>query len=407
MSAGLTEPLRHRNFRALTGGRTATELGNAIAPVALAFVVLDLTGSVVDLGIVVGARSVANVLLVLLGGMLADRLPRSFILQGTTLLAAVTQAAIAVSVLSGFATIPLLVALSFVNGAAAALSLPAAASLTPQTVPGSLLTQANALVRIGSNSGRITGLALGGVLVAAMGSGWTIGVNAALFLLASACYRGVRLPVAVRTERARPLAELAEGWREFAARTWVWVVVAQFMVVNAVIAGCVVVLGPAIADETIGRGAWGFVLAAQTAGAFAGGFLAARWRPRHLLRIGVAVIVVEAIPMLTLAWAPAVIPLLVAMFTAGVAIEQFVVAWDVSLQENIPQDRLARVYSYDMLGSFIALPAGEVAAGPLAERFGTAVTLTGGAILIVLTTGAALLCQDIRTLSRTSTAPVP
>jgi hypothetical protein len=78
----------------------------------------------------------------------------------------------------------------------------------------------------------------------------------------------------------------------------VWVVVAQFMVVNAVIAGCVVVLGPAIADETVGRGAWGFVLAAQTAGAFAGGVLAARWRPRRLLRIGVAVTAVEAIPML-------------------------------------------------------------------------------------------------------------
>jgi MFS family permease len=101
-----------------------------------------------------------------------------------------------------------------------------------------------------------------------------------------------------------------------------------------------------------------------------------------------------------------VIPLLIAMFTAGVALEQFVVAWDVSLQENIPPDRLARVYSYDMLGSFIALPAGEIAAGPLAERFGVAVTLTGGAVLVVLTTGAALLCRDVRTLARTQPAPV-
>jgi MFS family permease len=219
VNAGLSAPLRYANFRALIGGRTATELGNAIAPVALAFVVLDLTGSVVDLGIVVGARSVANVALVLLGGMLADRLPRSFILQGTTLLAAGTQAGIATSVLCGFSSIPLLIALSFVNGAAAALSLPATASLTPQTIPAELLTQANALVRIGSNSGRITGLALGGVLVAAMGSGWTIGISAGLFLLASVAYRAVLLPVVARTERARPLAELTDGWREFRSRT--------------------------------------------------------------------------------------------------------------------------------------------------------------------------------------------
>ncbi|GAA1233601.1 MFS transporter [Prauserella halophila] len=396
----MTAPLRLPDFRNLFLGRTFDEFANALAPVALAFAVLDLTGSPAALGLVVGARSLANVAFLLLAGVLADRFPRAVILQGTGVAAALTQATIATSVLYGFASVPLLVALSVGNGAVSAISLPAAAALTPQTVPSSLLTQANALVRAAANAGRIGGAALGGVLVAAAGPGWTLGANAALFALSAVAYRGVHAPSAGEDTRRSPLRELAEGWREFTARRWVWLVVLQFMVVNAVVSGGLVVLGPTIADDGIGRGGWGFVLAAQTAGAFAGGFLAARWRPRYALRIGVAVTLVEAVPLVFLAHLPELVPLMAVMFLAGIAIEQFTIAWDVSLQENIPPDRLARVYSYDMLGSFIALPIGEMAAGPLAEQFGRSATLVGGAAVLAVVTLLTLTSRQIRTLQR-------
>lgn len=400
MKQGLTAPLRHPNFRWLTTGRTFGEFGNSVAPVALAFAVIDLTGSAIDLGLVVGARSLASVLLLLFGGVLADRLPRSVILQGTELAATITQATIAASILFGFASIPLFISLSLVNGAVAALSLPAAASITPQTVPPELLAQANALARMLSSSGRIAGAALGGILVAALGSGWAIAANSALFLAAAAAYRGVKLARAARTVKTHPLTDLREGWHEFVSRNWVWVVVIQFMVVNAVAVGMTLVLGPIIADDTFGRAGWGFVLAAGTAGAFVGGILASKWQPRRALMIGVAAIFLEVIPMVTLAEAPRVLPLLIAMFVAGISIEQFGVAWDVSLQENIPPDKLARVYSYDMLGSFIAMPIGEVAAGPLAEHFGRENTLLAGAGLIALTTALTLCSRQVRGLVR-------
>ncbi|GAA1215959.1 MFS transporter [Prauserella alba] len=397
---GITAPLRLPDFRNLFLGRTFDEFANAIAPVALAFAVLDLTGSPIQLGLVVGARSLANVAFLLLAGVLADRFPRAVILQGTGAAAALTQAAIAVGVLCGFANVPLLIALSVANGAVAAISLPAAAALTPQTVPPSLLTQANALVRAAANAGRIGGAALGGLLVAASGPGWTLGANAALFALSAVAYHGVHAPAAGDGAPGSPLRELAEGWREFTARRWVWLVVLQFMVVNAVISGGIVVLGPAIADEGIGRGGWGFVLAAQTAGAFAGGFLAARWRPRYALRIGVGVMLAECVPLVFLAHLPELVPLMAVMFLAGMAVEQFTIAWDVSLQENIPPDRLARVYSYDMLGSFIALPVGEMAAGPLAAEFGRSATLVGGAVLVTVATLLTLTSRQVRTLRR-------
>lgn len=397
-------PLRQRDFRWLASGRLLTYFANAMAPIVLAFAVLDLTGSTTDLGLVVGARSLANVVLLLLGGVIADRVSRALVLQGSALLAAGVQAAIALSVLLEFTSIPLLVLLSVINGALSALSLPASAALTPQTVPADILRPANAMMRMGINLGMIIGSSLGGVLVAAVGPGWGLVGNSVAFLCAAVCFFRVRVPAHrdADAERSHPLRELREGWREFTARTWVWMVALQFMVVNAVVAGGIQVLGPTVADSTFGRAGWGFVLAAQMLGAVVGGFIAARSRARHALRIGVAVVAFESLPLVVLAEAPGTVLLSLAMFVNGVALEQFGVAWDVSLQENIPADRLARVYSYDALASFIALPVGEVIAGPLAARMGLETTLLAGAALVTVVTAAALCGRDIRRLTTSS-----
>ncbi|MCP3804929.1 MFS transporter [Allokutzneria sp. A3M-2-11 16] len=396
----VTAPLRHPDFRRLVTGRTFAEFGNAVAPVALAFAVLDLTGSAIDLGLVVGARSLANMVLVLFGGVLADRLPRSVILQGTETAAALTQAAIAVSVLGGFASIPLLLGLSVANGAVSAIALPASSSIVPQTVPTTLLQQANALNRMLANTGRFAGAAAGGVLVAAFGSGWAIGANAGLFLVAALAYRRLRTAPVERSGRSRPFTELAEGWREFRSRTWLWVVVLQFMIVNAAASGGIFVLGPAIADETFGRAGWGLVLAAETAGWVLGGVLAAHWRPNRALAIGVALVLCNAIPLLVLAEAPNLVLLVIVMMLTGGAIELGAVAWDVSMQENVPADKLARVYSYDVLGSIIAVPLGQMAVGPLAEHWGREPVLLSGAALIVVATLFALCSKQVRGLRR-------
>ncbi|GHE14128.1 MFS transporter [Streptomyces alanosinicus] len=401
-------PLTHRAFRRLAAGRLLVYFANAMAPVALAFAVLDTTGSTTDLGLVVGARSLANVALLLVGGVVADRVRRTLVLQGSALAAAGVQAAIAASVLLHAASIPLLVLLSALNGALAALSLPASAALTPQTVPAELIRPANAVMRMGTNLGAIAGSSLAGVVAAVLGPGWGLAGNAVAFCGAALCFLRVSATPAKEPGEAgaagpaRPLHELREGWREFTARSWVWIVVLQFMVVNAVVAGGVQVLGPVVADDTFGRGAWGTVLAAQMAGAVAGGVLAARLRLRRGLLLGVALVAVEAVPLVVLAEAPGAVLLTVAMFANGLALEQFGVAWDVSLQESIPADRLARVYAYDALGSFVALPMGEMAAGPLAGHLGTHTTLLSGAALVALVTAGALCSRQVRTLTSAS-----
>lgn len=398
-------PLAHRPFRWLLGARTTSLLGNSIAPVALAFAVIDLTGRASDVGIVVASRSITNVLLLLFGGVLADRLPRQLVLTGSSLAAAGTQGLIAALVLSGDATIPLLAGLSTVNGAVAAIAFPASAALTPQTVPTPLLQAANALLRLSMNSAAILGASAGGVLIAVAGPGYGLAVDAAAYALAAALFRGVRVSSGRSPDAARTTvwADLRGGWTEFTSRRWTWVVVAQFAVVNAAFVGTAVVLGPVVADDTVGRAGYGLVLGAQTAGLLAGGLLALRWRPERPLRIGVGLTVLSAAPAAALALSPTLAVLLVAAGLAGVAIEQFGVAWDVALQQNVRADRLARVYSYDAVGSFVAIPVGEIAVGPLADQIGLRPTLLGCATAICLATILALSTSSVRDLRRLAT----
>jgi MFS family permease len=398
MTAAL-QPLRHPAFRLLVTGRTVTMLGNAVAPIALAFAVLDLTGSVRDLGLVVGARSLTNVLFVLFGGVIADRLPRHLVMVGASLLAAVTQLAVAASVLTGTATIPLLVALSAVNGIAAAVALPASSALLPQTVPAEIRQQANAISRLGFNGAMILGASIGGALVAAVGPGWGLALDAVTFAVAALVFAFVRVPP-LESDRAKStvLADLREGWREFAARTWLWVVVLGFAVTNAALAAGLHVLGPVVADDSIGRPAWGLVLALETVGMVVGGIVALKLKVRRFLLYGVACCFGDVLLLGALGLTPRLGPLLLCAFLAGFAIEQFAVAWETTMQEHVPADKLARVYSYDMLGSFVAIPVGQVLAGPLAEAYGVSATLVGAALLCGLAVVGMLASRDVRRL---------
>jgi len=250
------------------------------------------------------------------------------------------------------------------------------------------------------NAALVGGGAVGGALVALVGPGLGLALDATCFAVAALCFSRITAALVGRTIRTSPWRDLREGWGEFVARRWVWVVVAQFCVVNAAWVGGTAVLGPAVANTTIGRLGWGFSSAALGAGLAIGALIAMRRQPDRALGFGVLLCLTLTAPLLVLARGPSLVVLLPVMFVAGVALEQFGVAWDVSLQENVPPQRLARVYSYDALGSYLAIPLGEVAVGPIAERLGIGPTLVGCAALIAAATLTALASNDVRRLRR-------
>ena len=394
-----TAPLSYPPFRLMLAGRTINALGNAFAPIALAFAVLDLTGSASDLGLVVGTRTIVNVVFLLFGGVLADRLPKNLLLVGSSVLAAVTQGTVAVLVLTGNATIPLLLGLSALNGMVAALALPASSSMLPLTVPEGIRQQANAISRVALNTAAILGAPLAGIVVAVTSPGWGIAIDAGTFVLAGLCFLILKLPAVPQAgDRPHIFADLRTGWSEFRSRTWLWVVVAGFALFNAAWGGGLFILGPLVADDTFGRRAWGFLLAAQTAGMIVGGLIAMRLRVRRMLFLGVACCFPLALPVILLGTYPHLWALLPAAVLGGLTLEQFGVAWETSMQEHVPPDKLARVYSYDMVGSFVAMPVGEMAIGPIAHSAGIEATLLGAGLLMTIAVVGMLTSRSVRTL---------
>jgi MFS family permease len=180
-----TAPLREREFRLLFTGRTISLLGGAMAPVALAFAVLDLTGSKTDLGLILTASQLPVVLFLLVGGIWSDRLPRNVVMVGANLVSALSQATLAALLITDRAEVWHLAALAAVTGAATAFYFPAASGVVPQTVPAGLLQQANALLSLALNATRIGGAALGGLVVAVVGPGTAIGFDAATYAVAA------------------------------------------------------------------------------------------------------------------------------------------------------------------------------------------------------------------------------
>jgi MFS family permease len=407
--AGPLAPLRHAPFRFLLSGRVVSMTGNAVAPIALAFAVLDLTGSALDLGIVVGGRSITTIVFILIGGVVADRLPRSVVMVASSTLAAASQAAVAALVLTHTATIPLLLALSCVNGLVSAFAFPAVSALVPQTVNDDERTQANALNRLGSNAAMILGAALGGLLVAGVGPGWGLAVDSATFLVSAVLFGLVRVKDhrAPSREGARMLTELREGWREFVSRPWVWIVVLGFTFFNMAEQGALNVIGPTVADASFGRTVWGLVLAAETAGGVIGALIAMRVRVRRLLLLGIVCCVAPPTLLVALALTPVATVLIPAALLTGLAIEQFSIAWEVSIQEHIPADKLARVYSYDALGSLLGIPVGQILAGPLAVALGASPALLIASGIGGLAVLGMLASRSVRTLSHRQAPAIP
>jgi MFS family permease len=400
-------PLRERDFRLLFIGQMTSRLGSAMAPVALAFAVLNtLDGSATDIGIVLAVRQVAVVVLLLFGGVWADRLPRHQVMVVSNLVSGASQAAVATLLLTGHARLWHLAALAALNGASSAFFFPASTGIIPQTVPVTMLQQANATLRLASNGTNIAGAALGGILVAATNPGIAIAVDAVSYGLAAIALGLMHLPPGLRMQGSSVVHELREGWRDFWSRPWLWAIVLQFGIVNAAESGAVNVLGPSVAKEHLGGpAAWGAVLTAQTVGLVLCGVMMLRWKPRRMLRIATFSAFSLVFVLIALAF-PAPLPIVIAAgFLTGFGIEIFGVLWDTAVMQEIPQEKLSRISSYDALGSWVLMPLGYIAAGPVAAAIGVRATFIGAAALTIGATAIVLLSRDVRNLERRDAAP--
>ena len=324
-------PLALREFRLLFAGRLISFVGSAVAPVALAFAVIDeLDGSATALGLVLMAGWAPQIVFILVGGVVSDRLPRHLVLVGSNVVSGVAQLVIAGLLLAGSAELWHLAVAQVVRGVANSFFFPASTGLVPQTVPERLLQQANALLRMTTNASMVFGAAAGGLLVAMAGAGWALAFDGVTYLASAAVLLAMRIPGLERAGSSF-VADLRGGWNEFRSRQWLWVIVLAALLGNMASSGSVQVLGPVVADSALGGAAvWGAILSAQAAGLIIGGAIALRLRPRRPLLVGQCAVLFWGLPLLGLALELPAVAIAALTLVAGIGLELFGVYWDTA-----------------------------------------------------------------------------
>ncbi|WAL64642.1 MFS transporter [Amycolatopsis cynarae] len=384
-------------FRWFFAGQLISLLGSSLAPVALAFAVLDASGRPGDLGVVLAVRMLPMLAFLLVGGVVADRFPRRGVLVTANLGSALTQGAVAMLLLSGRYSLPAVAALEFANGVLTAFTTPALRGVLPELVDRNRLREANSVLSSVRNATKILGPSLSGALVAVAGSGPAIAFDAATYLLAAACL--ARLPVGSRAPgKAGLLRELRTGWAVFRGTRWVWLVTSAFCGLNLVQTGTWQILGPVLGGQAGGAPVWGAVLSARGAGLLAMGMVMYRVRVRRLLRLGLLAGSSGALPLLALGAHLAVPWLVAAAFTGGMGSAVLGISWETSLQQHIPAQALSRVSAYDDLFSYLSNPVGQLSVGPLAAVFGGSTVATVAGICYVLVMVLPLSSSEVRRL---------
>ena len=394
-------PLRNRNFAWYYGSRFSDTLGTMMAGLALTFAVLDITDSATALGQVLAAHTIPLVVFLLLGGVIADRVPRTLLLQTSNVAAGITQGVLATLVITDRAELWMVIVLAALNGTVDAMSFPAQASMVPQLVDRDQLQSANALLSLSRGSLTVVAPSLAALLVVTVGPGWALATNALTWFVSAALLVGVRIPAKPpREEATSTLTDLREGWGLFIGTPWLWVVVLAFAALNAIHSGAWYTIGPVVAKETIGEQGWGFVLSAESAGLLIMTIVLLRVRLRRPLLVGMLGCAFLGIPIAVLGAEPQLLALVVAAFVAGAGIEVFSIGWNIAMQENIEERMLSRAYSYDALGSFVAMPVGQLLYGPLGEAFGHREVLVWSGAAYCLIAVLALTSRAVRTLDR-------
>lgn len=395
-----TSPWASLSFRWLLVGRTVNGLGSAISPVALALAVLHLGGSAVDLGLVVAAYALVDVVTTLFAGVLGDRFSRTLLMRGSAVLACGCQAVVALSLIAGWATVPLLATMSAALGALTAVAGPSSRAVVPQTVPAEALPTAVSVLRLSQNTAMVLGFSVAGVLVAAFGAGWAVAVDAATFAAAALCFSAMKVVPLTAPAPQTLLADLRAGAAEVFRHTWLWVLIVQALVYHLIYGGAQGVLGPIVVSRTFGDAAWGWALGALMLGFMAGGLVTLRYRPQRLLYAGTLFLALTACFPLAMALHVQLSVVLLGAFLHGLGLEIFSVNWDLAIQQNVPPDRLARVFALDQVGSFVMRPLGLVLTGVVAEAVGERGWLLVTAVVMAGSTFLALLAPSVRRLER-------
>ena len=401
----LRELARSPHFRAFAIARIISNLGNGMAPVALAFAILDLPGATATtLSLVLGTQSAAIVAMLPLGGVIADRVGRVRVVAGSDVVLGPLLIAQATLFLTHAITLPVLIAIAAIVGVLHGIWYPAFPGITPSVVPSEQLQSANSVLAGVSAGANIIGAAMAGVIVAGIGAPWALMFDAFTFVVAGLLVWTLRHLAVPRSTGESTWQQLRTGWREFTRNRWVVVIVLAFTFIVLAYFGAQNVLGPVLMKEHFnGPKSWAVVMTASSIGFLVGAAVAFRVRPKYPLRLGMLVMATFPLFIVTMATKSPLAVIAAASFLVGVATELFQTLWITALQKRIPPEALARVSSYDAFGSLLGGPLGITAAGPASRAFGLGPTMWVAAGITLIAVAAGLFHPAVWRLNDDST----
>ncbi len=409
MRYGIPAALGEPNFARFIIGSTLSLTGSFMVPVALSFTLYAEGGGAGAVAKALAAETVPMVLLLLVGGTMADRYSRRQVMIAADLLRMVSQGTLAVLLVTHHAPLPAIMGLMALIGTGNAFYYPSRSGLIPQLVSPANLQSANGVSTIAQSTGSIIGPVLGGLLVAATGGAVAIALDAASYAVSAGLLASLTLSPHVKPPVASVFRQLREGWSEFASHTWLWAIVLQFSLLHLLVVGPLFVLGSlGFAHVAHGALGWGGLLALRGAGAVVGGLVAIRLAPRRPIRTGCLWFPLYALAPASLAAHLPYAMSAAGFFLGGLALAIFSVMFSTTLQREIPPARLSRVSAYFMLGTSSLLPIGFIVAAPLGAAFGRDGALWLGAGFTLASTLALLLIPDVQRLRRPEPAqPLP
>ncbi|QKW25467.1 MFS transporter [Streptomyces seoulensis] len=396
----ISTPLEVAAFRRFVVANLVSATGTTMAPLALAYSVIEQGGGAGSLGLVLATNTLPVIVFLLVGGVFADRLPRSRILFLGNLLAAAAQGVLAVTVATGQATTTSIALCGLASGTAASFTAPAAQGAVAQIVPVEHLQRANALLRLPANAVKVLGPAAAGLVVAAGGAAWTLAWDAATFAVAAFLLLGLRLD-APMAATVGVLADLRAGWSGFWARTWLWTYTAAGTVLVAAWLAGFQLLGPLVAAERYaGARDWGVIQAALACGLLAGTLVCLRWKPRRLLVCAIVTSGALALPLAAMGGGLPLPVVLAATLLAGIGLDISIVAWSTAFQQHVPAAEQGRMGALNGIGERLALPLGYLVTALAAHTWDARTVLLACAVLIVATAALNLCVPDAHRVDR-------
>src|SRR6478752_8627371 len=392
----MSGPLRLPAFRFLFAARAISYIGTYLAPIAVAFAILDNGGGATAVGLSFAAWTLAQVATLAFGGVVGDRVPRRTVMIGSDIASTTVRATMGVLLVSGHSEVWHLIALQACGGAAVAFYSPASYGLVREVVPEDELQQANGLLAIARYAAFPLGAAIGGSIVALIGPGTALLVDAGTYATSALLLSQIHVKSIARAG-AGFFRELRDGWSAFVEQTWVWVLVLYVSLYFLITYAPFFVLGPYVAQHSMhGARSWTFVVVGEGVGALLGGIAGLRWRPRRPMVTTGCLLMVTAVQNLVLAFHPETALLTVAAAGSGFAFALGSVIWDTTLQRSIPPEKLARVASYGWMGAMVFLPAGYALAGPVSMVIGIKTTLVLAACWVVVSTLVVVRLRAVR-----------